>query len=319
MTQRVPALEAIDVTKIYDSPRVIANDGLSLRVHGGEVAGLLGPNGAGKSTLVRQLVGLSRPTRGEVRLFGRPLEGPASRRARAIAYLPQEALALGDLQVREAIAWTGRLRGLPRDLAGRQATGLMDELAIAELAGRPVRKLSGGQRRLVHIAMTLVAALPVLVLDEPTRDVDPTLRRRVWDLVAARAAAGAAVVLVTHDVSEAEHVLQRVSIIDRGRIVASGTPAELKAAWTAGVRLEAVLAEGAAGRAGELQAALGTREAQVHGRRLTAWVPSDEAVSHLDKLMSSPAAGSLEDVRLVTPTLEDVYLAAVGGGREERS
>lgn len=309
MSRAAAALEVRELTKVYSSPRVVANDSISFEVRAGEAFGLLGPNGAGKSTLVKQVVGLLRPTSGEIRLQGLPAE-QASRAAR-VAYLPQQALALGELKVAEAIRWTGMLRGLSAGDASMQAEELIEELALDGLEDRQLRKLSGGQRRLVHIGMSLVAALPVLILDEPTTDIDPALRRRVWRLIDARARGGTAVVLVTHDVAEAEHALDRVAILDRGRVVTAGTPAELKASLRERVRLEVVLREGARVDVPALSGDLGGR-VRVSGRHLTTWIPSDEAVRRLEKVMSSVAAADLEDVRLVTPSLEDVYLGSVG-------
>jgi ABC-type multidrug transport system ATPase subunit len=228
-----PAFEVRNLHKRYVSPPVVANDGISFTVAPGEAFGLLGPNGAGKTTLVRQLVGLLRPTSGEIRLFGELLpSGRDPRIGRTVAYLPQGGLALGELRVAEAIEWTAILRGCGPRTAQSETSELLEVLELSTLRDRQLRKLSGGQRRLVQLGMTLVGRLPVLILDEPTADIDPVLRTRIWDLVAARARAGAAIILVTHDVAEAEHVLHRVAILDEARLAALGTPAELKARFT---------------------------------------------------------------------------------------
>ncbi|HEX2049687.1 MAG TPA: ABC transporter ATP-binding protein [Actinomycetota bacterium] len=315
-----PAYDVRNLRKVYAAPPVVANDGISFEVRQGDAFGLLGPNGAGKTTLVRQCVGLLTPTSGEVRLFGEAVSaGRASggRVGRTVAYLPQGALALGELRVGEALRWTGMLRGLPRRTAASEAAELLGALALEGLAERQVRKLSGGQRRLVQIGMTLVGRLPVLILDEPTADVDPALRQRIWDLVSARAAAGAAVVLVTHDVAEAERVLDRVAILDAGRVVAAGSPAELKARLARRTRIDVVVADGAALDPHELAAAVGG-DSRVRGRHVSAWVPAEDAVPALDKALACAGAGALEDVRLVTPTLEDVYLEVTGRSIAER-
>src|SRR5918997_6516566 len=188
--RNAPAYEVRNLCKVYSDPKVVANDGISWSVAPGEAAGLLGPNGAGKTTLVRQLVGLLRPTSGEIRLFGELVfggRGPERRVARCVAYLPQGATALGELKVAEAISYTGMLRGLGKAAAASDAEQLMDALSLGDLAGRQLRKLSGGQRRLVQIGMTLVGRLPVLILDEPTADIDPALRIRIWELIEDRA------------------------------------------------------------------------------------------------------------------------------------
>jgi ABC-2 type transport system ATP-binding protein len=318
---KVPAFEVRDLRKVYPSPPVIANDGLSFAVSPGEAFGLLGPNGAGKSTLVRQLVGLMRPTSGEIKLFGEPLRRTRRmnpRLGRTVAYLPQGSLAQGDWKVAEAISWTGRLRGLSSPTARRETEDLLRDLELTELAERQLRKLSGGQKRLVQIGMTLVGRLPVLILDEPTTDIDPVLRRRIWSMIASRARAGAAVILVTHDVAEAEQALDRVAILDKGRLVAAGTPAELKSSLAHRTRLEVTVAEDRTADPYEIAALIGSR-AKVEGRRVSGWVPAEEAVRILEKVVAEATPEGLEDVRLVTPTLEDVYLETSGHGLEQEA
>ena len=241
---RTIAYEVTGLRKVYRSPKVVANDRISFTARCGESFGLLGANGAGKTTLVRQLVGLMTPSAGQIDLFGERLDGNRRRQVgRTVAYLPQGSLTLGEFKVLEAVQWTGVLRGLTKKLARTEAGELVERLGLDKLTERPIRKLSGGERRLCHIAMTLIGRLPVLILDEPTVDIDPRLRQRVWDLIQERAAAGAAVILVTHDVAEAERVLDRVAILDAGRVIAAGTPAELKAELAHRTRVEIVVAE----------------------------------------------------------------------------
>ncbi|MEA2487418.1 MAG: type transport system ATP-binding protein [Actinomycetota bacterium] len=307
--RHAPAYEIRNLRKVYDSPEVVANDGISFTVEPGESFGLLGPNGAGKSTLVRQLVGLSTPTSGEINLFGEKVDGrrQAKRIGRTVAYLPQGSLSLGELKVGEAVRYTGMLRGCNEATAIAETQELLDVLTIADLADRPIRKLSGGQKRLTQIAMTLVGRLPVVILDEPTGDIDPALRLTIWELVQNRAGAGAAVILVTHDVAEAEHALDRVAIMDRGKVIAAGTPAELKSELSHRTRLEIVVADGAALDATSLAREIAV-DARVRGRRVSAWVVADEAIRILEKAMAMAGPGALEDARLITPTLEDVYM-----------
>jgi ABC-2 type transport system ATP-binding protein len=312
----LPAYEVRNLRKVYRNdkqPAVVANDGVTFSVRGGETFGLLGPNGSGKSTIVKQLVGLLSPSSGDIRLFGEPVIARRDDRriGRSVAYLPQTIPALGELHVGEAIRWMGMLRGLPRPVADHETEELLEALQLGGVVDRGLRKLSGGQRRLVQIGMTLAGRLPVLILDEPTADIDPALRRRIWSLLAGRARSGSAVILVTHDVAEAEHVLDRVSILDRGRVVAEGTPAQLKANLAHRTRLEIALAEESALDPRAVADEIGG-ETRVRGRHVSAWVPADLAVRILEKVMTGAPEGALEDVRLITPTLEDVYLE-VGG------
>jgi ABC-2 type transport system ATP-binding protein len=312
--RNAPAYEIRNLRKTYEKPHVVANDGITFSAEPGEAFGLLGPNGAGKSTLVRQLVGLLAPTSGDVRLFGEVVRSGVSgdrRIGRTVAYLPQGTLALGELRVAEAIRWTGALRGLGKKTADAETDELLEELQLTGLADRQVRKLSGGQNRLVQIGMTLVGRLPVLILDEPTADIDPTLRRRIWALLADRIRMGACLILVTHDVAEAEHLLDRVAILDRGRVVVAGSPAQLKSNLDHRTRIELVISEGS-DLDPRLVAAELPGESRVRGRHISTWVAADLALRSLEKVMASEGPGSFEDVRLITPTLEDVYLE-VGG------
>ena len=308
--RNAPAYSVRNLTKVYPAPAVQANDSITFTADVGEAFGLLGPNGAGKTTLVRQLVGLLKPTSGEVRLFGELVEaGAAGKRVgRTVSYLPQGSLTLGELKVAEAICWTGMLRGLGKATASSECEELLQTLELHELRDRQVRKLSGGQKRLVQLGMTFVGRLPVLILDEPTADIDVALRQRIWDLISQRCSAGSSVILVTHDVAEAERALSRVAILDRGRVVASGTPAELKAKLAHRTRLDIVVAEDATIDPSVLAADI-DGETRIRGRQISAWVPADEAVRALEKVMAAAGSDALEDVHLKTPTLEDVYLS----------
>ena len=310
-----PAYEVHNLRKRYTTPEVVANDGVTFSCFGGESFGLLGANGAGKTTLVRQLVGLLAPTAGEIQLFGESLK-PGRNVGGKVSYLPQGAMSLGELKVGEAIMSTAVLRGCGRRTASAQSEELIAALGLEGLESRQIRKLSGGERRLTQIGMTLAARLPVLILDEPTADIDPAKRRDIWALISSRAKEGTAVILVTHDVAEAERALDRVAIMERGRVIAMGTPAELKADLAHRTRIELVVSESSSTPITEALTALGP-EAKVEGRRISTWVASDEAVQLLDKVVNAFGSGDLEDVRLVTPSLEDVYLEVSGKHLED--
>lgn len=299
-----------DLTKVFGAGEVVANDRLSLQVDTGAVFGLLGPNGAGKTTLVKQLVGLLKPTSGLIEVMGRQITGSSADRrwvSERVAYLGQGALPFGELAPKEAVEWTARLRGLSAPVAEGQARSLAKALHLDQFWERPLRKLSGGQRRLTQIAMALTGDLPVLILDEPTTDVDPRLRQEIWEIVSRRARDGSAVVLVTHDIAEAEQVLDRVAILERGRVVAYGTPRDLKAELVHRTRLEIVLHEDAAAEVDAVRA-LFSEGAHAEGTRVTGWVPAEDAIRTLEKITATVGLEKFDDVRLITPTLEDVYL-----------
>ncbi|MFB6564676.1 MULTISPECIES: ABC transporter ATP-binding protein [unclassified Streptomyces] len=292
-------------------PETRANDGISLDVRRGEIFGLLGPNGAGKSTLVRQLTGLMRPDSGSVTLLGHDLVGHPGRASRLLAYLGQESTALDELTVGLAAETTARLRGQGLRAARAARDAVLEELGLTPIAGRPLKKLSGGQRRLACFATALVGERPVLVLDEPTTGMDPVARRAVWSAVDRRRAQhGATVLLVTHNVIEAETVLDRVAVIDQGKVIACDTPAGLKATVSGEVRLELVWREGAPLDVPEV-ARLRTRAAR-SGRRWVLRLAPDEARAAVASVTGGPAFAALDDFTLATPSLEDVYLALGG-------
>ncbi|MET9105888.1 ABC transporter ATP-binding protein [Streptomyces zhihengii] len=293
------------------TPEVRATDGISLDVGHGEIFGLLGPNGAGKSTLVRQLTGLMRPDSGSVELLGHDLVRHPERAARLIGYLGQESTALDEMTVALAAETTGRLRGLSARQAREERDGVLDELGLGDLASRPVRRLSGGQRRLACFAAALVGHRPVLVLDEPTTGMDPVARRAVWEAVDRRREEhGATVLLVTHNVIEAESVLDRVAVLDRGRVIACDTPAGLKERVAGEVRVELVWREGPPLDVPEVAALRDA--AQESGRRWTLRLAPEEARAAVAAVTGGAAFSALDDFTLATPSLEDVYLALGG-------
>ncbi|MEU6241355.1 ABC transporter ATP-binding protein [Streptomyces sp. NPDC047024] len=297
------------------TPEVRATDQVDLQVRGGEVFGLLGPNGAGKSTLVRQLTGLLRPDSGSVEILGHDIVRHPERAARILAYLGQESAALDELTVALAVETTARLRGLDVRRARDERDAVLDELELGPLAGRPLTKLSGGQRRLACVAAALVGDRPLLVLDEPTTGMDPVARRAVWSAVDRRRAEhGTTVLLVTHNVIEAETVLDRVAVLDRGRVIACDTPAGLKERVSGEVRVELVWRERAPLEVPEV--AVLRERATESGRRWTLRLAPEEARAAVATVTGGAAFAALDDFTLATPSLEDVYLALGGAARQ---
>ncbi|MEU3855870.1 ABC transporter ATP-binding protein [Streptomyces sp. NPDC028722] len=297
------------------TPELRATDGVELDVRGGEIFGLLGPNGAGKSTLVRQLTGLLRPDAGSVEILGHDIVRHPERAARLLAYLGQESSALDELTVSLAAETTGRLRGLDVRRARAERDAVLDELGLAPIAGRALKKLSGGQRRLACLAAALVGERPLLVLDEPTTGMDPVARRAVWAAVdRRRAERGTTVLLVTHNVIEAETVLDRVAVLDQGRVIACDSPAGLKARVAGEVRVELVWRERAPLEVPEV--AVLRERAVESGRRWTLRLVPEEARAVVATVTGGAAFAALDDFTLATPSLEDVYLALGGAARQ---
>jgi ABC-2 type transport system ATP-binding protein len=254
-----------------------------------------------------------RPDDGADDVLGHDLVRHPERAARVLAYLGQESAALDELTVALAAETTGRLRGLDASAARRERDDVLDELGLGELAGRPLKKLSGGQRRLACVASALVGERTLLVLDEPTTGMDPVARRAVWRaLERRRTERGATVVLVTHNVLEAETLLDRVAVLDRGRVIACDTPGGLKAMVGGDVRLELVWRDQAPLDVPQIAELAG--DATVSGRRWTLRMAPEEARAAVDVVTAGRAFAALDDFSLATPSLEDVYLALGGSG-----
>jgi ABC-2 type transport system ATP-binding protein len=302
-----PAYDIRGLTKRHRGAGRPANDGIDLTVTRGEIVGLLGPNGAGKTTLVRQLVGVLAPDSGTVHCFGYDVGARPATASRFAAYLAQDEPALAELSVAGAIDVTARLRGCDRRAARVAATALVDELELGAVAGRPLVRLSGGQRRLASLAAALAGDRPVLVLDEPTTGLDPQARAAVWAALTRRRDRGDTVVLVTHNVVEAERLLDRVAVLSGGRLVACDTPGRLKAMVSDDVTLSVVWRAAPPlddGGVAELAAV-----AVVDGLRWSARMPVTDAQRLLGRLTRPPVVDHLDDFRLTTPSLDDVYTA----------
>lgn len=347
-----PSLSITGLTRRFGA--VTANDSINLSVEPGTVVGLLGHNGAGKTTLVSQVVGLLRPDSGDIRIGSLDAVAHPAAARRAVALQPQAQSPMDGLTPREAVEIAARLRGLSARDARAASLALAEEL---DYGPWPTRRalpegggLSGGIRRLVGFAMAAVAPAPLLVLDEPTNDVDASRRRLLWDAVRRRADAGTAVLLVTHNVIEADQVLDEVVILDRGRVVASGTPASLRGTGGA-LRLELHLTSGAQPPRDTSRSASqdphpepqGTSPEAVlpllhtpgsdspgpalpsqplkavrTGRRLLLTIPAADAAACVEWATGQREAGAIETYALSPSTLEDAYLGLTGAPDSEQ-
>jgi len=301
-------LQIEELTKVYRTG-TRANDGVSLSVGEGEVFGLLGHNGAGKTTLVNQVVGLLKPTSGSICIDGRDMVAHPGLARRLCSFQAQAQVPIDGLTPRQAIDLLGQLRGASRSDVQRRRDRLIEALDLGEWLDVDAARLSGGVKRLVAFAMAAVTPGRVVMLDEPTNDVDPIRRRLLWRQVRTLADHGAAVLLVTHNVIEAERSVDRLAILDEGRVIAEGTPAELKGRLGASLRLELVLDPDVL----ELPTSPFGLSGVPVGNRLMVGVPTDAAGQAVAWAESLKRAGSVEEFTLGPATLEDVYVALVGG------
>ena len=307
------AIEAHDLVKAYPKG-VKALDGLSFAVPAGTVFGLLGPNGAGKSTTVKILTTLAQADSGTAMVAGLDVPARPARVRRLIGVVAQLSGADPVATGRENVMLSGRIQGLRgRDLA-RRTDDLLGRFGLADAAGRRVRTYSGGMRRRLDVAMGLINRPQVLFLDEPTAGLDPESRSAMWAEIGRLAAAeGLTILLTTHYLEEADHLASRLAIVDRGRVVAAGTPDELKG----GLHGDAVHLELASDTPRDpVLAALarvpGVREARIEGTSLSA--RADKGATALPAVLTA-LEGAGVTVRAATvarPSLDDVYLRHSG-------
>ncbi|MEV0263310.1 ATP-binding cassette domain-containing protein [Streptomyces sp. NPDC050617] len=289
--------------------------GLDLAVPEGTVCGLLGPNGAGKTTAVHILSTLRAPSSGTARVAGHDVTADPRAVRRSIALTGQFASVDGDLTGRENLRLFARLQRLRPRAAALRADELLDRFGLAELAGRPARTYSGGQRRRLDLAACLLTDVPVLFLDEPTTGLDPRSRGDIWDAVRELAAGGTTVLLTTQYLEEADRLADDIVVIDHGRVSATGTPEELKAAI--GSYVEVVVGDESelAGAAVALGRLTGAQPAVDPERRTVGSSCADPALTLPRVVRELDSAGiGLADVSVRRPTLDEVFLRLTADG-----
>ncbi len=295
-----PAYRIRNLIKIYPGRRESANSGIDLEVAQGEIFGILGSNGAGKSTLVRQMVSLLRPTSGTIELLGRDTQHDTLQVPLHVGYLPQDGRALVNLTVSEAIYATAHLRGFSRNDARADRDTLLDMWEIGDIGDKTGRVLSGGFRRLMQLAVAMAGSPPVLVLDEPTNELDPQRRKQVWrNLREYSETRGTTVIFITHDALEAEKALQRVGIMRAGRFEVIGKPADLKRTQFNQLRLEISFAPDQPPVLPD-----NLKHIELEPGRWLVVVPRDR----VDELLRSITLANMVDFKLYSATLEDLFL-----------
>ncbi|MGA8209338.1 MAG: ATP-binding cassette domain-containing protein [Nocardioidaceae bacterium] len=304
------AVEAIELVKRFGS--TVAVDGVSFRVPRGTVLGLLGPNGAGKTTTVRMLTTLSRPTSGTGRVAGHDIrtEGDAVRRSMGLT--GQAATVDELLTARENLYLIGRLAGVSRRALRPLGDDLLERFTLAEAADRVVKTYSGGMRRRLDLAVSLITTPPVLFLDEPTTGLDPRSRNDLWEVLRGLVREGTTLVLTTQYLEEADQLCDDIVVIDHGRVLATGTPTQLK---DQSGRASVVVTVTDPGRLDEAERVMRECFAEVYlergARRLTA--PSD-GLADLSRIGQRLLAHDLavDELGLARPSLDDVFLSLTG-------
>jgi ABC-2 type transport system ATP-binding protein len=311
------ALEASGLAKSFGEVRAV--DGVDLAVRAGSVYGVLGPNGAGKTTTIRMLATLLRPDAGSARVLGHDVVAEADTVRGLVSLTGQLASVDEDLTGRENLVLLARLLGLKRADAKTRAGELLEAFDLAEAAGRLVKNYSGGMRRRLDIAASLVVTPELLFLDEPTTGLDPRSRNQVWDIIRSLAATGTTILLCTQYLDEADQLAEGIAVIDHGRVIAEGTPAQLKASVGSGALHVRLLDPERRPEAERILASeLGTVHLEADPAALSA--PCSDA----DRAADAVAELARSDVQIAgfslgQPSLDEVFLALTGHPADDQT
>ncbi len=316
MTSSPLALEASGLVKSFGEVRAVA--GVDLAVRSGSVYGVLGPNGAGKTTTIRMLATLIRPDAGTASVLGHDIVREADTVRGLVSLTGQLASVDEDLTGRENLILLARLLGLRRADAKARAAELLEAFDLAEAAGRLVKHYSGGMRRRLDIAASLVVTPQLMFLDEPTTGLDPRSRNQVWDIIRSLAAAGTTILLCTQYLDEADQLAEGIAVIDHGRVIAEGTPAQLKASVGSGMLHVRLLDPEQRSEAERLLAAeLGTVHLEPDPAALSA--PCGDADRAAEAVAELARSGvRIGGFSLGQPSLDEVFLALTGHPAEDQ-
>jgi ABC-2 type transport system ATP-binding protein len=314
-SQAAIAIEAEGLVKTYGETRAV--DGVDLAVRAGTVYGVLGPNGAGKTTTIRMLATLLRPDAGSARVLGYDIVREADAVRSVVSLTGQLASVDEDLSGRENLILLARLLGLGRSQAKARAGELLEAFGLADAAGRLVKHYSGGMRRRLDIAASIVVTPRVMFLDEPTTGLDPRSRNQVWDIIRALVAEGTTILLCTQYLDEADRLADGIAVIDHGRVIAEGTPGQLKASVGLGALHVRLLDPD---QRPEAQRVLSRELDAVHLEPDPAGLSapcadSDRAAEAIAELSRSGVG--VANFSVGQPTLDEVFLALTGHPAEE--
>jgi ABC-2 type transport system ATP-binding protein len=307
-----PAIEAEGLVKHFGETRAV--DGVDLRVAQGAVYGVLGPNGAGKTTTIRMLATLLAPDGGRASVLGHDIVAEADAVRSLVSLTGQLASVDEDLTGRENLVLMARLLGHSRAGAKARATELLEAFGLIEAAAKQVKNYSGGMRRRLDIAASIVVTPRLMFLDEPTTGLDPRSRNQVWDIVRALVGQGTTVLLCTQYLEEADQLADRIAVIDHGRVIAEGTPAQLKASVGRGALHVRLLDPDQRARAADL---LGD-EVHLLPDPTALSLPGAGAEQASEAIAALVAAGvDVAGFSLGQPSLDEVFLALTGHTAEE--
>ncbi|WP_042224143.1 ABC transporter ATP-binding protein [Oceanobacillus manasiensis] len=300
-------LEIKGITKIYrgrHKSQIVANDNLTISIKEGEILGLLGHNGSGKTTLVNQIIGTSTPSSGDIILLGESVKNSPKRARSLCSVQPQSQLPLGFLTPSLAVSTMGKMRGGNKKDVSERMEMLFEALDIGKWANTQGIKLSGGIRRLTAFCMAVIKPGNLVILDEPTNDVDPTRRRYLWEVIRQLADDGTSVILVTHNVIEAEKAVDRVAILHKGQFIASGSLSEVKRRENNKRRIVINPLAGI----GEQVVPEWAISAHRNGTGVTISIDEDAVSKTIEWAEFQMKHGIISDYLLSPTTLEDIYV-----------
>ncbi|TCP55921.1 ABC-2 type transport system ATP-binding protein [Tumebacillus sp. BK434] len=308
-------LDVQGLTKVFRNRKseFYANDNISFSIKAGEIYGLLGHNGAGKTTLVNQIIGSIKPSSGEVYLLGESVQKDPLRARSICSVQPQSQLPLGFMTPTQAVSTMGMMRMGKKNDVKKRMEMLFEKLDMGQWVNTEGVKLSGGIRRLTSFCMAVIQPGKLVVLDEPTNDVDPVRRRYLWDVIRDLTNDGTSVILVTHNVLEAEKAVDRVAILHQGKFLTQGTPAEVKSTVSNQLRLEIGLTHDAA----DYALPEWVQSSRVNGGRMILSIDQELATTAIEWAHQQAEHGGIIDYSLAPTTLEDVYVTLTGGREAE--
>jgi ABC-2 type transport system ATP-binding protein len=310
------AIETSGLVKTFGDLRAV--DGVDLTVPRGTVYGVLGPNGAGKTTTIKMLATLLRPDGGTARVLGHDVVHDADAVRGLVSLTGQLASVDDELTGRENLVLLGRLLGFRTRRARERADELLHAFGLADAGGRLVKSYSGGMRRRLDIAASIVVTPELLFLDEPTTGLDPRSRNQVWDIVRALVGLGTTVLLCTQYLDEADQLASRIAVIDHGKVIAEGTPGELKASVGGGALHVRLLDPEDRADAAAIVARVAGAEAHLESDPSAFSVPVDSPEQASEAVAALAAAGvGLASFSLGQPSLDEVFLALTGRPAED--
>ena len=316
VTAQTPlAIEASGLKKAFGETQAV--DGVDLAVRRGSVYGVLGPNGAGKTTTIRMLATLLSPDSGSARVLGHDIVSQAEKVRSVVSLTGQLASVDEDLTGRENLVLLALLLGFKRAQANARAAELLEAFDIADAAGRQVKNYSGGMRRRLDIAASLVVTPELMFLDEPTTGLDPRSRNQVWDIIRALVAEGTTILLCTQYLDEADQLADGIAVIDHGKVIAEGTPGQLKASVGSGaLHVRLLDPDQRPDAAPLLERELGAVQLEADPAALSATAPDADRAAQAVAGLSRAGIG-VADFSMGQPSLDEVFMALTGHRADE--